>query len=166
MDFPDPTKEKIGVMKNGKLKNTAVMHDPGVYSPYEKVAAQKKRRKHRWVMCQIPHDTAPSSGAHELGRATAIVSDDLEFIEEEADAAAGAERQERHDRNETISTIRLLYPPASDSNAGQTRISAETLYQAVSEDGGKNLPTTVLVRLAELQLVENEREISSSFANR
>ncbi len=91
LDFFDPTEEKIKVMKNGKLKYTAVMHDPGVSPQHQKDAVQKKRRKHRWVMCQIPHDTAPSSEAHELGRATAIASNDSEVLAEVA--AADAKRQ-------------------------------------------------------------------------
>ena len=162
MDFPDSTEEKIWVMKRAKLKNTTLSNDPGVSLPHEKDAIQKKRRQHRWVSCQIPNHSSPPSEAHKLDRISAIVSKDPEVLEEET----AAERQERHGRNKAISTIRLLYPPASDSSAGQTRISAETLYQAVSEDGWKNLPTTVLVRLGELQLAENEREISASFANR
>jgi len=164
MDFPDSTEEKIWVMKRAKLKNTTLSNDPGVSLAHEKDAIQKKRRQHRWVSCQIPNHSSPPSEAHKLDRISAIVSRDPEVLEEEA--AADAERQERHDRNEAISTIRLLYPPASDSSAGQTRISAETLYQAVSENGWKNLPTAILVRMAELQLAADEREISAGLANR
>ena len=56
-------------MKNGKLKNTAVMHDLGVSLPHEKDAVQKNRSQPRWAGCQSLNDNTLSSPVHELDRA-------------------------------------------------------------------------------------------------
>jgi len=76
-----------------------------------------------------------------------------------ADAAADAAWQEQHDCGEAIDTIRSLYPPGADCCEA---ISRDTLYQAVAENNWENLPTSILVRLAELQRDEDDRQVNAS----
>jgi len=97
---------------------------------------------------------------HELDRATAIAGNDPGVLDEEA--AADAEWQEQHDREKAMETIRSLYPP----DCGSEKEAAKTLFLAVYECGWETLPTPILVKMAELQLAEEDRQINASLANR
>jgi len=79
-----------------------------------------------------------------------------------ADAVADAEWQEQHDRENALETIRSLYPP----DCGSEKEAAKTLCLAVYECGWETLPTPILVKMAELQLAEEDRQINASLANR
>ncbi len=147
-------------MIRGKARDTAVVHDPGVSLRHEKDAVHKNRSHHRWVAWQSLNPNTVSSPLHELDRATAIASNDPGVIAEET--AADADWQEQHDREIAMETIRSLYPP----DCGSERESAKTLFLAVYECGWETLPTPILVKMAELQLAEEDRQINASLANR
>ena len=136
------------------------MHDAGVNLPHETAVIQKKRGPHEWVRCQCLDVKTLSSPVHELDRATAIASNDPGVLDEEA--AADAEWQEQHDREKAMETIRSLYPP----DCGSEKEAAKTLFLAVYECGWETLPTPILVKMAELQLAEEDRQINASLANR
>ena len=135
------------------------MHDPGVSLRHEKDAVQKSRCQPR-VGCQSLEGNTLSSPLHELDLATAIASNDPGVLDEEA--AADAEWQEQHDREKAMETIRSLYPP----DCGSEKEAAKTLFLAVYECGWETLPTPILVKMAELQLAEEDRQINASLANR
>jgi len=87
-------------MIRGKTIDTAGMHDP-VSLRHEKDAVHKNRSQPRWVACQSVNPNGVSGPVHELDRATAIAGNDPGVLDEEA--AADAEWQEQHARDEAIS---------------------------------------------------------------
>lgn len=147
-------------MIRGKARDTAVVHDSGVSLPHEKDAVQKNRSQPRWIACQSVNPNAVSGPVHELDRTSTIAGNDPGVIVEEA--AADAEWQEQHDRESAMETIRSLYPP----DCGSEKEAAKTLFMAVYECGWETLPTPILVKMAELQLAEEDRQINASLANR
>ena len=136
------------------------MHDPGASLRHEKDSVQKKGEPHEWVGCQSLDDNTLSSPVHNLDQATTIVGNDPGVLDEEA--AADAEWQEQHDREKAMETIRSLYPP----DCGSEKEAAKTLFLTVYECGWETLPTPMLVKMAELQLAEEDRQINASLANR
>ena len=147
-------------MIRGKAIDTEVVHDSGVSLRHEKDAVHKNRSQPRWVACQSVNPNAVSGPVHELDPTFAIASNDPGVLDE--DAAADAEWQERHDRQKAMETIRSLYPP----DCGSEKEAAKTLFLAVYECGWETLPTPILVKMAELQLAEEDRQINASLANR
>ena len=134
------------------------MHDSGVSLRHEKDAVHKNRSHHRWVAWQsLNYISGP---LRELDRTFAIAGNDPGVLAEES--AADAEWQEQHDREKAMETIRSLYPP----DCGSEKEAAKTLFLAVYECGWETLPTPILVKMAELQLAEEDRQINASLANR
>jgi hypothetical protein len=105
-----------------------------------------------------------SNSAIQLAHDTVIAINEPDVVAQEA--ADEAEWQEQYDRDKAISTICSLYPPGCGASLEYDRISSETLYQAVCDNSWESLPTAILVRLAELQVSEDERLIYKALTNR
>lgn len=156
MDFSNLGKDRIGVMKNEKENMKSWTIALGIQLSHETGVTGKKWSLLSWLGSLIQNHKVPSIPADELDQPV-IVSNEAEAIAREA---AADEWQDNYDRRDAISRISSYYPPGHDYD----ELSSSTLYQAVCDNDWESLPTSILVRWAELQFTEDERSINAMLA--